>query len=155
MGHPLPHTVALCYHDGMKKAEWKSTGKCVYETWYHVVWSTKYRHKVLTPPVDEATKVLLQEICAKHGYEMKGLEVMPDHIHLFISVPPAQAVATAVKLIKGATARMLFTRFPPLKKRLWGGHLWNPSYYVGTAGHVSNETIQRYIERQKEAAEEQ
>jgi len=109
---------------------------------------------VLTPPVGEAAKELLQEICTKHGYEMKGLEVMPDHIHLFISVPPAQAVATAVKLIKGASARMLFTRFPQVKKRLWGGHLWNPSYYVGTAGHVSSETIQRYIERQKEAAEE-
>ncbi len=51
---------------------------------------------MLTPPVDEAAKELLQEICTKHGYEMKGLEVMPDHIHLVISVPPAQAVATAV-----------------------------------------------------------
>ncbi len=138
----------------MKHEAWKSTGNCVYETWYHVVWSTKYRRKVLTPPVGEAAKELLQEICTKHGYEMKGLEVMPDHIHLFISVPPAQAMATAVKLIKGASARMLFTRFPQVKKRLWGGHLWNPSYYVGTAGHVSSETIQRYIELQKEAAEE-
>lgn len=80
---------------------------------------------------------------------------MPDHIYLFISVPPAQAVATAVKLVKGASARMLFMRFPQLKKRLWGGHLWNPAYYVGTAGHVSSETIQRYIDRQKEAAEDQ
>lgn len=110
---------------------------------------------MLTPPVDVAARALLQEICAKHGYEVKGLEVMPDHIHLFISVPPAEAVATAVKLVKGASARRLFVRFPHLKKRLWGGHLWNPSYYVGTAGHVSSETIQRYIEHQKEAAEEQ
>ena len=49
---------------------------------------------------------------------------------------------------------MLFTRLPQIKKRLWGGHLWNPSYYVGTAGHVSSQTIERYIERQKEASEE-
>ncbi len=90
-----------------------------------------------------------------HGYEVKGLEVMPDHIHLFISVPPARAVAIAVKLIKGASARVLFVRLPGLKKRLWGGHLWNPPYYVGTAGHVSSETIQRYIERQEKVAEEQ
>ena len=68
---------------------------------------------------------------------------------------PARVVATAVKLIKGASARMLFARLPGLKKRLWGGHLWNPSYYVGTAGQVGSETIQRYIERQEEAAEEQ
>jgi putative transposase len=109
----------------------------------------------LIPPIDEAVKGLLQEICDKYGFEIKGLEVMPDHIHLFISVPPAQAVAVAVKLVKGTSARMLFVRFSQLKKRLWGGHLWNPSYYVGTAGHVSSETIQRYIERQKEVAENQ
>lgn len=75
---------------------------------------------------------------------------MPDHVHLFISVPPAQAVATAVKLVKGTSARMLFARFPQIKRELWGGHLWNPSYYVGTAGQVNSETIQKYIERQKE-----
>ena len=86
---------------------------------------------MLTPPVDVAARDLLQEICAKHGYEVKGLEVMPDHIHLFISVPPARAVATVVKLIKGASARMLF--------------VWQ----------VSSETIQRYIERQEKVAEEQ
>ena len=120
LGYPLPRTLALCYHDGMKREEWKSTGNCAYETWYHVVWSTKYRRKVLIPPVDEAAKELLQGICAKHGYEMKGLEVMSDHIHLFISVPPAQAVATAVKMIKGATARMLFTRVPPVDEAAMG-----------------------------------
>lgn len=134
----------------MKKAEWKSSGNCVYDVWYHVVWSTKHRRKVLGGEVGEALKEMLQGICAKHGYEIKGMEVMPDHVHLFLSVPPSQAVATAVKLVKGASARMLFTRFPHLRKVLWGGHLWNPSYYVGSAGHVSSEIIQRYIARQKE-----
>ncbi len=90
--------------DSIKHEAWKSIGNCVYETSHHIVWSTRCRRKVLTPPVDVAARDLLQEICAQHGYEVKGLEVMPDHIHLFISVPPARAVATAVKLIKGASA---------------------------------------------------
>lgn len=143
------------HHDDVKNEAWKSTGNCVYETWYHVVWSTKYRRTVFLPPVDVATKDLLREICAKHGYEVKELQATPDPIHLFLSVPPAQVVATAVKVIKGASARRLFMRFPRLKKRLWGGRLWNPSYYVGTAGDVSSKTIQQYIEGQKEVAEEQ
>lgn len=46
-------------------------------------------------------------------------------------------------------ARKLFVMFPELKKKLWKGHLWNPSYYVGTAGDVSRETIKKYIELQK------
>ena len=57
------------------------------------------------------------------------------------------SVADAIKILKGSTARKLFVKFPELKKQLWGGHLWSPSYYVGTAGNVSSETIQKYIER--------
>ncbi|EQD42519.1 Transposase IS200-like protein, partial [mine drainage metagenome] len=64
-----------------------------------------------------------------------------------VSIPPAIAVADAVKVLKGITARRLFQRFTSLKKQLWGGHLWSPSYYVGTAGKVSAETIRRHIKR--------
>jgi putative transposase len=66
-------------------------------------------------------------------------------IPIFVSAHPKIAPATLVKLFKGITARKLFKEFPELKKRLWGGHLWTPSYYVGTAGNVSAETIRRYI----------
>lgn len=78
---------------------------------------------------------------------MISKEIQPDHIRLCVGIPPAIAVADAVKVLKGVTARRLLQQFPALKKRLWGGHLWSPSYYVGTAGNVSAETIRRYIER--------
>jgi putative transposase len=57
------------------------------------------------------------------------------------------AIAKAVKILKGTTARLLFLDFPAIHQKLWNGALWSPSYYVGTAGHVSAQTIQRYIER--------
>lgn len=78
---------------------------------------------------------------------MLSKEIQPDHVHLFVSLPPAIAVADAVKILKGTTARRLFQQMPALKQQLWNGHLWSPSYYVGTAGNVSAETIRRYIER--------
>ncbi|MEW6736752.1 MAG: transposase, partial [Acidobacteriota bacterium] len=59
----------------MKHKEWKSTGSCVYNTWHHLVWSTKYRGKVLVAPIDEAAKKLFHEICQTHGYEIQGMEV--------------------------------------------------------------------------------
>ena len=90
---------------------------------------------------------MLDAICMERGCPVISKEIQPDHIHLFVSIPPAFAVADAVKVLKGVTARRLFQMFPALKKRLWGGHLWSPSYYVGTAGNVSAETIRRYIER--------
>ncbi|WP_027718409.1 IS200/IS605 family transposase [Desulfovirgula thermocuniculi] len=133
----------------MKKETWKSTGTAVYNINYHFVWSTKYRRKVLLPPVDETLKEAIAALCREHGYELLTLEVMPDYVHAFLSAPPKVAPAVIAKVLKGSTARTLFAKHPELRKKLWGGHLWNPSYYVGTAGQVSSDTIRRYIEAQK------
>jgi putative transposase len=101
----------------------------------------------MTGTVAEETGAMLDAICAERGWPVISREIQPDHVHLFVSIPPAIAVADAVKVLKGVTARRLFQKYPVLKKRLWGGNLWSPSYYVGTAGNVSAETIRNYIER--------
>ena len=120
---------------------------CVYQTAYHVVWCPKYRKSILTGSIADESTRLIEGICLERNWSVLALEVQPDHIHLFVSIPPSTSVADAVKILKGSTARKLFVRFPELKKQLWGGHLWSPSYYVGTASNVSSEIIQKYIER--------
>lgn len=120
---------------------------CVYQTAYHVVWCPKYRQALLTGAVAKALGDMLDAICSENGWPVIAKEIQPDHIHLFLTIPPAIAVANAVKVLKGTTARKLFVQFPKLKERLWNAHLWSPSYYVGSSGNVSAETIQRYIER--------
>jgi putative transposase len=81
--------------------------------------------------------------------EILAVDVQPDHIHLFVSFPPAMSIADAVKLLKGISARQLRLIFPELRKRTRSDRLWAPSYYVGTAGHVSAGTIKKYIESQE------
>ena len=120
---------------------------CVYKIAYHVIWCPKYRKQVLTGKIAEAVRGGIISICEERRWVILALEVQPDHIHLFVTIPPSLAVADAVKVLKGTTARRLFATFPELKKQLYGGHLWSPSYYVGTAGDVSAETIRHYIER--------
>jgi putative transposase len=120
---------------------------CLYQTAYHVIWCPKYRRDVLTGPVAAEVNTVLESVCRERGWPVISKEIQPDHIHLFLSIPPAIAVADVIKVLKGVSARHLFQRFPVLRRRLWGGHLWSPSYYVGTAGAVSAETIQRFIER--------
>jgi len=90
---------------------------------------------VLFPPVDETLKEAITALCKEHGYKLLALEVMPDHVHVFLSAPKI-APAVIAKILKGSTARILFVKHSELKKKFWGGHLWNPSYYVGTAGQV-------------------
>ncbi len=127
--------------------EIRHSRNCVYQTAYHVVWCPTYRKAILTGNVGEEAGRLLHEICEDRNWPILAMEVQPDHIHIFLSFPPAVSIASAVKILKGVTARKLFQAFPGLRKKLWKGSLWSPSYYVGTAGQVSAETIARYIER--------
>lgn len=120
---------------------------CVYQIAYHVVCCPKYRKPILVGKIAEELGCQIDNISQDNGWSVIAKEIQLDHIHLFLTIPPAIAVATALKLLKGISARRLFQKFPVLKQRLWGGHLWSPSYYVGTAGNVSAETIQKYIER--------
>lgn len=119
----------------------------MYQTAYHVVWCPKYRRSILTGEVARTLDALLGEICSDRGFVVLSKEIQPDHVHLFLSFPPSHSIADVVRLLKGATARKLFVAHPELKDALWDGHLWSPSYYVGTAGNVSAETIRKYIER--------
>lgn len=122
----------------------------VYNINYHLVWCPKYRKPILEDPkVKEFLEDQIHTIAETKDYEVLALEVMPDHLHLFISAPPFDSPTSIVKVFKGVTALRLFKKFPELKEEYWKGKLWSPSYYVGTAGHVSAETIRKYIEEQK------
>jgi len=120
------------------------TATSIYNLNYHFVWIPKYRRRVLTGPVKAYLEELIPAIAAEHGMEMLALEVQPDHVHLFVSAPPRYAPAHVVNLLKGATSRRLRERFPHLR-RVHKDKLWTGTYYVGSAGHVSSETIRRYI----------
>lgn len=121
----------------------------VYNINYHIVWCPKYRKEVLVGEIKTFLEDQLETIAATKGWDVLELQVMPDHVHLFISAPPSDSPTGIVKVLKGVTALRLFKKHPELKEEYWGGHIWSPSYYVGTAGHVSAETIQKYIENQK------
>ncbi len=128
--------------------KWART--CVYNCNYHIVFSTKYRRKVLTPEIERELKSIVSEVANEKGFEVSVMEVgEQDHVHLFVSAHPKISPSYIAKIVKGISARKLFLKFPELKGKLWKGHLWNPSYYVETVGSVSEEVIRKYIENQK------
>lgn len=123
----------------------------VYEIGYHIIFCTKYRHKVLTGTVETTCRNAIAETCVAYGWQLKEIEVMPDHVHLFISAPPQDAPAEIAKTIKSISAVKIFTIHPALKgRKFWGNGLWSPSTYFGTVEHVSEDTVRRYIQTQKE-----
>lgn len=125
---------------------------CVCNINYHVVWSVKYRRKILSPAVEAFLKETVQQIATDKGFQVVLFECGEgDHVHCFITAPPKLSITTIVKYLKGITGRKLFEQFPEIKQKLWKGQLWNHSYYVETIGSVSEENIKRYIEHQTKA----
>jgi putative transposase len=126
----------------------KRTKGAVYNINYHLVWCPKYRRKVLVDQVAAELRRILDEIAEQYQLEILACEIMPDHVHLFVSAPPKYSPANLAKLFKGITSRRLRQQLGTrLHRQIWKpGTLWSPSYYVGTAGNVSAEIIKRYIE---------
>lgn len=123
---------------------------CVYNVNYHIVWSTKYRRKVLNSKIETRLKEILIQVSKEKEFTIHEMEVGEcDHIHLFISAHPKVSISYIVKMSKGISGRLLMKEFPEITKHLWNGELWNPSYYIETIGSVSEENIRRYIQRQE------
>jgi putative transposase len=114
---------------------------------YHLVWCPKFRRPVLIPPYDTRLKEIVREVADEHDMTVHTVEVMPDHIHLFVEADPTLAVAEIVNRFKGRSSRLMREEFPALRSRL--PTLWSRSYYAGSVGHVSDATVRRYIEAQK------
>ena len=114
---------------------------------YHLVWCPKYRRKVLEPPFDLRLKEIIAEVAVEAEMIVHAVEVMPDHVHLFVEADPTLAVAEIVNRFKGRSSRLMRQEFPALRSRL--PTLWSRSYYAGSVGHVSAKTVEAYIAAQK------
>ena len=119
----------------------------VFHCVYHLVWSTKYRKRVLTEDWQrEHCEGLIRRAAQEYGMWIQSIEVDRDHVHLEIEIPPQRSVGSAVRILKSVSARLMFKRFPFLKKSLWAGELWGDGYFVRTVGdEVTAAMVRRYI----------
>ncbi|WP_369424925.1 IS200/IS605 family transposase [Methanothrix sp.] len=122
----------------------RSTRHSRYNINYHLVWIPKYREPMLVGDAAGHLSEIFRLIAEKKGIEILGMEIMPDYVHLFVSAPPQYSPSLLVNWFKGISARMYnywYGRDAPIR--------WTNSYYVGTAGTVTSETIKKYIEEQR------
>lgn len=121
----------------------------VYKIQYHIVWCVKYRRQVLSGEAETNLFDEIRRIADEYRFRIDTMECMPDHVHLLISCSPQHYIPTLIKVLKGNTARRLFIKRPELKLKLWGGHLWNPSYFIATVSENTAQQIEEYINNQK------
>jgi len=123
------------------EARWRTGSKAVYNIGYHLIWCPKYRRSVLIGNVEVRLRQLLLEKTSDLGISMERMEIMPDHVHLFVKSPPVHAPHFIVQQLKGHTSRILRYEFKALRTRL--PTLWTRSYYCESVGHISEATIRR------------
>lgn len=126
------------------------TSHQVYELMYHLVWCPKYRNP-LPPIVQETVGRAIQEASDTYGFHVLELEVMPDHVHVFLEAPPTTSPGRVARILKSLSARTVFDQHPWVCSQ-FNKALWSPSYYVGSVGHVSEDTVREYVRTQQERA---
>lgn len=127
-------------------ARWTHSNKAIYNIGYHFIWCPKYRRKVIKDKVETRLKELLIEKANQINIKIETMELMPDHIHLFIKCSPIDSPHYVVQQLKGYSSRLLRLEF---KELLRMPTLWTRNYYCESVGHISEKTVVKYIEEQK------
>ena len=123
----------------------------IYSLQYHVVWCIKYRRKVITEQIEKSLFEILTKIAKDNKFRILEFNTDKDHVHLLIDCSPQNYIPNMLKALKGVSARLLMKQYGnELRKQLWGGHLWNPSYFIATVSENTEQQVRDYIKRQKE-----
>ncbi|MFC0877685.1 IS200/IS605 family transposase [Saccharicrinis sp. FJH2] len=129
---------------------------CIYSCSYHIVWTPKYRFRILEGKVKEIIESRISQVCEWYDVEIDEMSIMPDHVHIVCSIPPKKSVSKFMGILKGKTAVQIFAKKCSLKEKpYWGNHFWARGYFVSTVG-IDGDLIKRYVryqekeERQKE-----
>ncbi len=129
----------------LNKMEYKHKNRSVSIVNYHIVFCPRYRRHILVESIKDRLEEIIADVAAYNNWNVIAKEVMPDHVHLFVSADAHTKPEIVVKRFKGRSSNLLRKEFPELLKM---PTLWTRSYFLSTAGNVSSSTIKKYIERQ-------
>ena len=132
-------------------AKWKKSAHVVYQCSYHLVWTPKYRYRILQGEIKEFVERKIRTVCEWKRVEILEMTIMPDHIHMVAIIPPKVAISELIGILKGKTAIAVFQQHKKLRsKPYWGNHFWSRGYCVTTVG-IDEEKIRRYVKYQEDA----
>jgi len=130
-------------------SKYKKLSHVVYKCDYHIVWTPKYRYRVLFGEVKILVENDIRMLCEWKGVEIIEMNVQIDHVHIVCSIPPKVSISELLGTLKGKLAIKLFKSYPKLKQKpYWGNHFWSRGYFVTTVG-VDEDIIRRYVKYQE------
>ncbi|MDU8914049.1 IS200/IS605 family transposase, partial [Aestuariicoccus sp. MJ-SS9] len=120
---------------------------CVFYHRYHLVWSTKYRFKVLTGRVRLRVRDICRQVCRENDVDILRGVLSSDHVHMFVSVPPKLAISDLVRKMKGRSSHKVQRAFPELRRRYWARRFWGLGYFSTTNGAITEDIVLQYLEQ--------
>ena len=129
--------------------EYRHGPHTVYDIQYHMVWTTKYRYRIMTGEIGMRAREVLRQICMAREITILKGHVAADHVHMLVSAPPQIAPSKLAQALKGKSSWTLQQEYPTLKKRFWGQHLWARGYFCATVGLVTDKMVKAYIDQQE------
>ena len=124
------------------------TGKhCVFYHRYHIVWSTKYRFKVLRGDLRLRIREIIRQVCAENGVDIIKVVLSSDHVHMFVSVPAKLGISDLVRKMKGRSSRKIQQEFPRIRKRYWGQRFWGRGCFSTSSGAITQDVVLQYLEK--------
>ena len=131
-------------------SRYKKLSHVIYHHTFHVVWTPKYRYRILEGQIKDLLEHDIRGLCEWKRVEVLDLKIQPDHIHLVVSIPPKVSVSTLMGVLKGKTAIKIFKSYPQLKKKpYWGNHFWARGYCSSTIG-LDEEMVRKYVKYQED-----
>jgi putative transposase len=122
----------------------------VHQLHVHLVWSTKYRYKVLQGEIQVRCRDLIRQTCDSLDVQILKGVVSKDHVHLHVSYVPKLSVSDLVRRLKGRSAKILLEEYSELRRRYYGGHFWGIGYGAWSSGNITDEMIQEYLEHHRD-----
>ena len=136
-------------------AKYRKLAHSIYQCNYHVVFTPKYRYRILEGKLKEIVEHKIRQVCEWYEVEIEEMNIQADHVHMLISIPPKRSVSEVMGIIKGKSAIHLFKTKKQLKEKpYWGNHFWARGYFVTTVG-IDEEVIRRYIKYQEKEEKKQ
>jgi putative transposase len=135
-------------------SDYRHGSHTVFSMHLHIVWITKYRHKVLRGEVAEWVRAIVREACRKLRVAMLQGPIAADHGPVMLSLPPQVTIRRLIQQLKGKSSSRLLAAFPHLRKRFWGRHVWARGSFCRSSGNVTDDIIKAYIEQQSHESDD-
>ena len=117
---------------------------------YHIVWSTKYRYRVLQGDLRLRIRDIIKQTCGELGVRILKGALSTDHVHMFVEIPPKLSVSDFVRRVKGRSSHRVQREFSWLKRHYWGQRFWARGYFSTTSGNITDDVILQYLEAHTE-----